>query len=176
MSTTHVSGRGLAKVLGVNESAVRKAVEAGRIKRESDGRFDFAACRSAWGSTTDPARSRVHNGAHSGGAQSVGAHLRTPRSAPLPPADTAALWAVLAYLVDLIPWAVVEHGGGLQLAFDTWSDAMLDLPAELKRRGFDGPAPDFGTVDWDALADAHGLPPIGPHALAADYARRRAEG
>jgi antitoxin component HigA of HigAB toxin-antitoxin module len=46
--------------------AVRKAVKAGRIKRENDGLFDLEACRSAWGGTTDPARSKVREPANQG--------------------------------------------------------------------------------------------------------------
>ena len=33
---------------GLNEKAVRKAVETGRIKRADDGKFDLEACRDAW--------------------------------------------------------------------------------------------------------------------------------
>jgi hypothetical protein len=37
------SNRKLAEALGVSETAVRKALAAGRISREADGGFDVAA-------------------------------------------------------------------------------------------------------------------------------------
>ena len=44
----HISGRRLAAELGLTEGAVRTAVKAGRIQRESDGLFDLAKAREAW--------------------------------------------------------------------------------------------------------------------------------
>ena len=159
-------------MLGVSEKSVRKAVKAGHIPQRPDGKFDVERCRQAWRQTTDPARSKLRTSADQARDVRRGPHqVRTARSAVLSEAGAPDLWAVLAYLVDLIPWAVTEHGGGLQLAFRTWSDAMLDLPAELRRRGLAGPAIDFGVVDWLALAEAHGLTPIDPAVMAADYAR-----
>lgn len=171
-----ISGRALALALGVDEKAVRKAVESGRISKEPGGKFDLAACRAAWNRSTDPARSKVRTGAdHAPGPQSAAHKVRTSRSAPHRPADAAALWATLDYLVALVPWAVAEHGGELQLAFNVHSDLALDLPAEFQRRGFALPGA-LEAVEWAALAEAHDLAPINPHAMADDYARRRAQG
>ena len=61
-----VSGRSLATALGVSETAVRKALASGRITRGTDGTFDLAACRAAWGKSTDPARSKVREPANHG--------------------------------------------------------------------------------------------------------------
>ena len=172
----HLSGRALAAALGVDEKAVRKAALAGRIPRADSGLYDLDACRLAWGSATDPARSRVRTRADQVGPQSApGPQVRTVRSALLPPADAPALWAALDYLVALVPWAVAEHGGEIQLAFDVHADLALDLPAELQRRGFALPA-ELEVIDWAGLAEANGLPAVTRAGLAADYARRRAEG
>ncbi|WP_082490368.1 hypothetical protein [Methylobacterium sp. Leaf91] len=54
-----VSQRQLAKILGVSEGAVRKAVSSNRISRLPNGNIDPVAAREAWGSTTDPVRTRV---------------------------------------------------------------------------------------------------------------------
>ncbi len=180
MPSDRISGRALAAALGVSEKAVRKAALAGRIPLADSGFYDLEACRMAWGSATDPARSKVRTSADHGGPQStpgpqVRSKVRTTRSAPLPPANTAALWAALDWLVALVPWAVAEHGGELQLAFDVHADLSLDLPAELQRRGFTLPGA-LEVVDWDGLAEAHSLDTVGLHGLTASYARRRAEG
>jgi len=63
---TGISGRQLAKELGLSEAAVRKAARAGRIKPLADGSFDADACRQAWGKATDPARTKVREPAHQG--------------------------------------------------------------------------------------------------------------
>jgi hypothetical protein len=52
------SNRGLARQLGVSETAVRRAEKAGRIGREPDGAWDLAKVRAAWGGNTDPAQQR----------------------------------------------------------------------------------------------------------------------
>jgi hypothetical protein len=52
------SNRGLARQLGVSETAVRRAEKAGRIGRELDGSWDLAKVRAAWAGNTDPAQQR----------------------------------------------------------------------------------------------------------------------
>ena len=52
------SNRGLARQLGVSETAVRRAEKAGRIRREPDGSWDLARVRAAWAGNTDPAQQR----------------------------------------------------------------------------------------------------------------------
>ncbi|WP_345822420.1 hypothetical protein ABC766_12975 [Methylobacterium fujisawaense] len=46
-------------MIGVSETAVRKAVKAGRINRLADGTVDPVAARAAWEAGTDPARTKV---------------------------------------------------------------------------------------------------------------------
>jgi hypothetical protein len=48
-----VSNRELARQLGVSETAVRRAVKADRIGRESDGAWDLARVKAAWAGNTD---------------------------------------------------------------------------------------------------------------------------
>ena len=52
------SNRKLAEALGVSETAVRKALAAGRIAREADGGFDVAMVKRQWASNTDAAQQR----------------------------------------------------------------------------------------------------------------------
>jgi hypothetical protein len=52
------SNRGLARQLGVSETAVRRAEKAGRIKREPDGSWDPAKVKFAWSDNTDRAQQR----------------------------------------------------------------------------------------------------------------------
>jgi hypothetical protein len=52
------SNRGLARQLGVSETAVRRAEKAGRIRREADGSWDLTKVRAAWAGNTDPAQQR----------------------------------------------------------------------------------------------------------------------
>ncbi len=171
-----ISGRALAAALGVSEKAVRKAVEAGRIAKETDGKFDLAACRSAWDRTTDPARSKVRTSADPAqGPQSAGPQVRTPKSAPLPQADLGSLWAVVTGLPALAAWGIALNGGGLQLAFDIAADLALDIGGDLAIRGFAPPPIPFEPIGWPSLAEEAGLAPIHPDALAADWQRRRDE-
>ena len=172
-----VSGRALALALGVDEKAVRKAVEAGRIKREPGGKFDLAACRAAWNRTTDPARSKVRTSAdHASGPQSESHKVRTLRSAPLPQADLGALWAIVSELPALAAWIVVFKDASLQTAFDLATDLALDIRGDLALRGFAPPPIAFEAVDWLALAAEAGLDPIDPAALRAAWQRDRDAG
>lgn len=52
------SNRKLAEALGVSETAVRKALAAGRISREADGSFDIAKVKRQWAGSTDAAQQR----------------------------------------------------------------------------------------------------------------------
>lgn len=53
-----VSRREYARLRGVSETAVRKAIEAGRISVEADGSIDPERADREWVSRTDPARQR----------------------------------------------------------------------------------------------------------------------
>jgi DNA-binding GntR family transcriptional regulator len=52
------SNRKLAQALGVSETAVRKALAAGRISRDADGGFDIARVKRQWAGNTDAAQQR----------------------------------------------------------------------------------------------------------------------
>ena len=61
-----VSNRGLARRLGVSETAVRRAEKAGRIRREPDGAWDLAKVGLAWAGNTDPGQQRGEPSARNG--------------------------------------------------------------------------------------------------------------
>ena len=52
------SNRKLAEALGVSETAVRKALAAGRIARDPDGGFDIVKAKRQWAGNTDAAQQR----------------------------------------------------------------------------------------------------------------------
>jgi hypothetical protein len=78
------SNRGLARHLGVSETAVRRAEKAGRIRREPDGSWDPAKVRAAWSDNTDLAQQRPKPSAGE----------RKGRRARMKPVPEAALGAV----------------------------------------------------------------------------------
>lgn len=53
-----VSRRQYANIRGVSETAVRKAIQTGRIPVEPDGTIDIARANAAWARQTDPAKVR----------------------------------------------------------------------------------------------------------------------
>jgi hypothetical protein len=59
-----LSGRALAKELGVTENAVRKALSRGRIAKESDGGYDLSKVRAAWASNTKTRLQRPRTNGH----------------------------------------------------------------------------------------------------------------
>ena len=164
-----LSGRALAAALDVDERAVRKAVEVGRIKRGTDGKFDLAEAREQWVRSTEPNRTKVRRSASSKGPQSA-------PCADRPQVGLDTLWSIVAEIPALAAWSVALRGGGLQLAHDVAADLALDISGDLRLRGYAEPPVDFEAVDWSHIAEEAGLTPIIPADLAADYARRRAEG
>jgi hypothetical protein len=82
------SNRGLARQLGVSETAVRRAEKAGRITREADGAWGLARVRAAWAGNTDPAQQRTEPVPGSGGRRPVG------KRQAIKPVPEAALGAV----------------------------------------------------------------------------------
>jgi hypothetical protein len=80
------SNRGLARQLGVSETAVRRAEKAGRIQREPDGAWDLARVKAAWAGNTDPAQQRT---APAAGDKNRGAARR--RVKPVPEAAVGAV-------------------------------------------------------------------------------------
>ena len=80
------SNRGLARQLGVSETAVRRAEKAGRIGREADGSWDLGKVRAAWAGNTDPAQQR--------GEPSAGNGSRKAARRAVKPVPEAAVGAV----------------------------------------------------------------------------------
>jgi hypothetical protein len=78
------SNRELARWIGVSETAVRRAENAGRIGREADGSWDLTKVRAAWSSNTDPSQQR---------GSSIRAQHRG-RPAAMKPVPEAAVGAV----------------------------------------------------------------------------------
>lgn len=64
-----VSGRAAAAAVGISESALRKAVKAGRASKLPDGTFDLDTLKAELKASTDPARTKVRTKVE--GAQSV---------------------------------------------------------------------------------------------------------
>jgi hypothetical protein len=77
------SNRGLARQIGVSETAVRRAEKAGRIRREADGTWDPAKVKATWSDNTDQAQQRPRR-----------QPSNQPRRAALKPVPEAALGAV----------------------------------------------------------------------------------
>ena len=53
------SNSAVARLLGVSETAVRKAEKIGRIKREPDGSWDLEKVSLQWKKNTDPSKKRT---------------------------------------------------------------------------------------------------------------------
>lgn len=51
--------RGFGRLIGVSDTAVRKAEKAGRIVLHPDGSIDVEASKARWAGTTDPVRQRA---------------------------------------------------------------------------------------------------------------------
>jgi hypothetical protein len=80
------SNRELARRIGVSETAVRRAENAGRIGREADGSWDLAKVQAAWSSNTDPSQQRRSLGP----AQPRGGPVRVAMK-PVPEAAVGAV-------------------------------------------------------------------------------------
>jgi len=86
------SNRDLARQLGLSDTAVRRAENAGRIEREADGSWDLAKVRAAWSGNTDQAQQRRGPGAGQRGGR--------PTRARMKPVPEAAVGAVRETLRD----------------------------------------------------------------------------
>jgi hypothetical protein len=81
------SNRALARILGVSETAVRKAEKAGRIRRAGDGSWDVDRVKAAWGANTDAAQQRpARRGMRPVPEAAVGAVQQTLQEQGLPAA------------------------------------------------------------------------------------------
>lgn len=161
-----LSGRALATALGVDERAVRKAVEVGRIKRGADGKFDLAEAREQWVRSTEQSRSKVRRFAPRS-VQKSAPELRV-RSAPLV-ATGEQLWAVLHQVPGIAAWDAATAGGDLQRCFDAAANLRLNVTGELHLR-FGAVLPgDFEDIDWPGLAEDHEMAFVDPVEMLADW-------
>ena len=60
-----VSARAFARLVGVSDTAIRKAVKTGRLKALSDGTIDPVAGERQWKAAADPARGKPREPANS---------------------------------------------------------------------------------------------------------------
>nr|CRH06150.1 conserved protein of unknown function [Candidatus Magnetococcus massalia] len=76
-----VSIRQYAKLRGVSDAAVRKAIKAGRITKEPDGTVDPAKANAAWERNTNPAQQR-ETSANGGANQGANPRYAPPANPP----------------------------------------------------------------------------------------------
>ncbi|CAH1657111.1 conserved hypothetical protein [Hyphomicrobiales bacterium] len=98
-----VSRRELARILGVSEAGVRKALSQGKITALPDGTIDPEAAREAWAKNSDPARTKVRS-------------ARTVRTDPEQAAPLDEGTAREA--VNLIKRVLMEEGGAESTGLD----------------------------------------------------------
>lgn len=101
-----LSRRAYAARRGCSESAVRKAIAAGRISLEADGTIDPVRADAAWNARTDPSQQR---GAHARAAAPESTLASEPASRPVP---RAALDAVKETLREAGGDAAPGQAGG----------------------------------------------------------------
>lgn len=80
------SNRELARQLGVSDTTVRRAEQAGRIRREADGSWDLAKVRAAWSGNTDQAQQRREPGAEQQSGRPTRARMK-----PVPEAAVSSV-------------------------------------------------------------------------------------
>lgn len=99
---------------------------------------------------------------------------RLKPAAEIEPADDAAkLWWVLRQVPALAAWDAAQAGGDLQLCYDAFAHAQLNITGEL-RLCFDAVPPgEFEPVDWAGLAEEFGMEFVEPTLMEADWERRR---
>lgn len=85
-----VSRREYARLRGVSESAVRKAISTGRISVEADGTIDPARADREWDERTDPSLRRGEH-ARGMGAETAAATARAQAASGAPPRGTKAV-------------------------------------------------------------------------------------
>jgi hypothetical protein len=89
-----LSVREYARRRGVSHTAVRKAVQTGRIPQEPDGTIDPAKADAAWDARTDPARKMPSAPVPTAAiAPSLAAPGPKPTASPPPPAPSGATFA-----------------------------------------------------------------------------------
>ena len=145
MAKERLSIRGYARHRGVNHNAVRKAIAAGRITQEKDGKIDPEKADREWEANTDPTRApstapKKGTALQSGkaGRNVLGARLRKLEAE----ADLAEM-KVREKVGEWIEVAVVESEvfrlfRQVRDSFRNWpARYSAQITAEIQRRGID---------------------------------------
>jgi hypothetical protein len=120
------STREAARRLGVSDTALHKAEQAGRIAREPDGRWDVDKTRRRLVETADPLRSPLATGGGFGTGDSPFAKLKVAQLALKVEAQRLALDETKRRLLD-----VTEANAALDEIGSTMRDALLNWPARV---------------------------------------------
>lgn len=118
-----VSKRAYARLRGVNESSVRRAITAGRITLEADGTIDPEKADREWGEHTDPSMQRGAASRASVPEGSAEAIAAAPSTGGQPSADRAEPWA---------EGPAPSPGGMNMLAAKTANEVLKAKLADLK--------------------------------------------
>lgn len=116
-----ISRREYARLRGVAESAVRKAIATGRISVEADGTIDPVTADAQWDQRTDPARQRGEHARTLAAATAAGTARAQAASGSLPPGTKpvpqAALEAVRETLHEAGAETEVGEAQGGEVSF-----------------------------------------------------------
>ena len=118
------STREAARRLGVSDTAIHKAEQAGRIAREQDGQWDIDKTRRRLVETADPVRSPLASAAGADGTPF--ARLKVAQLALKVEAQRLSLDETKRRLVD-----VTEANAALDEIGSTMRDALLNWPARV---------------------------------------------
>ncbi len=120
------STREAARRIGVSDTALHKAEQAGRIAREPDGRWDIDKTRRRLTETADPARSPLAASAGAVGGDTPFARLKVAQLALKVEAQRLALDENKRRLLD-----VAEANATIDEIAGTMRDALLNWPARV---------------------------------------------
>ncbi|WP_336488302.1 hypothetical protein [Methylobacterium nigriterrae] len=140
-----VSRRECAKIIGVSEAAIRKAIKAGRITAHPDGTLDPEAVREAWIRSTDPARTAVRTGSQGAHAPLVAPDIQAQAAAKAQLATTRVGEILLAEGVVVEGELTFNHARTAEKIVQTWQrdqahakeQGRLILAEEAERRWAD---------------------------------------
>jgi hypothetical protein len=107
-----ISRREYARLRGVSESAVRKAIQTGRISVAADGTIDPAVADRQWDERTDPARQRGDHAREMAAATAAGTARAQAAAASPPPGTKPVPQAALAAVRDTLHEAGAEPEPG----------------------------------------------------------------
>jgi DNA primase len=119
------SNRKLAEALGVSETAVRKALAAGRISRDADGGFDIARVKRQWAVNTEAAQQRP-------------AAKANPNLRPVPAAALASVRETLSESGDPHGAEPIAAGGPSFLQARTANEALKAQERKLRLQRLKG--------------------------------------